>query len=66
MAISEESKLDGRILHTTCDLKILRRLIKSNTLHLIDKFDLYLGIDVLKRSLGYLKSLASITSRAIK
>ena len=66
MGISEILQLDGRLSHTSFDLKILGRLIKSKPLLLKVKFHLYLRIDFLIISLGSLNNLVSIISRAIK
>ena len=56
MGISEISKFDGTLLPTSFDLKILGRLIKSNALLLKVKLHLYLGIDFLIVSLGFLNN----------
>ena len=45
MGISEISKLDGRLSHTSFDLKVLGRLIKSKALLLKVKLHQCLGID---------------------
>ena len=66
MGISEILKLDGRLSHTSFDLKILGRLIKSKTLLLKVKLHQYLGIDFLIISLGSLNNLVSMISRVIK
>ena len=66
MGISEISKLCGRLLHTSFDLKIFERLIKSKALRLKIKLHLYLGIYFWIFSLGFLDNLISIISRAIK
>ena len=47
MGIWEILKLDGRLSHTSFDIKILGRLIKSKALLLKDKLHLNLGIDFL-------------------
>ena len=46
--MSEISKLDGRLLHISFDLKSLGRLIKSRALLLKVELNLYLGIDFFK------------------
>ena len=66
MGISEISKLDGRLSHTSFDLKILGRLIKSKALFLKFKLHLYLGIYFLIIYLGSLNNLVSMISRAMK
>ena len=52
--------------HTSFDLTILGRLINSKALLLKDKLHLYLGIDFLIISLGFLNNLVSMISRTIK
>ena len=59
-------KLDERLSHTSFNLKILERLIKSKALLLNVKLHLYLGNDFLITSLGSLNNLVSVISRAIK
>ena len=51
MEISEISKLDGGLSHTSFDLKILGRLIKLKAWLLKVKLNLYLEIDFLIISL---------------
>lgn len=65
MGISELSNLDGRLLHTFFDLKILGRLRKSKALLLKVKIHLDLRIDLLRTSLGSLIDLISTIFRAI-
>lgn len=65
MGISELSNLDGRLLHTFFDLKILGRLRKSKALLLKVKIHLDLRIDLLRTSLGSLINLISTIFRAI-
>ena len=65
MGISELSNLDGRLLHTFFDLKILGRLRKSKALLLKVKIHLDLRIDFLRTSLGWLINLVSTIFRAI-
>ena len=66
MAISEISKLDGRLLRTSFDLRILGRLIKSKALFLKIQLHLYIGKDFSMVSLGSLNNLVLVTSRTIK
>ena len=53
--MSEISKLDGRLLHSSFDLKILGRLIKSKAWLLKAKLNLYLGIGFFNSFLKFLK-----------